>query len=185
MPHADDATLQDHEGRTVLRLERTYRHSVDRVWRALTAVDELPAWHPTPFDLEPRVGGAVRFLTREELPAEREPPGMPDGVVTAYEPPRLLAHTWGDDEVRWELGPHDDGCRLVLFHTFDDRNKGARDATGWTFCLDALQGSLDDGAKAPSSIDRGLPSEWDDVNAAYEERFGIDHAAATPPPPER
>jgi len=38
------------------------------------------------------------------------------------------AHTWGEDELRWELRPHEDGCVLVLTHTFDDRFKAARDA---------------------------------------------------------
>ena len=37
MPAAPDAILQDQEGRTVLRFERTLRHSPERVWRAINS----------------------------------------------------------------------------------------------------------------------------------------------------
>jgi uncharacterized protein YndB with AHSA1/START domain len=185
MPHTADATLQDEDGRCVLRFERTFPFPPERVWSALTSPDEQPAWHPTPFRFEPRVGGTVRYLSSDELPEGRTPPGMQNGVVTEYDPPRVLAHSWDTDELRWEVSPHDDGCRLVLLHTFDDRFKAARDATGWTYCLDALTGALELGTAAPTEIDQGLPKEWNAVNAAYEKRFGIEHAEATPPPSDR
>jgi hypothetical protein len=107
---------------------------------------------------------------------------MPDGEVTDYDPPLVLGHTWGDDHLRWELRPHDEGCLLVLTHTFDDRFKAARDAAGWHLCLDALGSSLDD-TKAPSAEDgERLPGGWQELNRAYERRFGIPPEKATPPP---
>jgi uncharacterized protein YndB with AHSA1/START domain/DNA-binding transcriptional ArsR family regulator len=175
MPEAD-AVLQDDRGRSVLRFERSLPYPPDRVWRALTESDELAAWHPSPFELEPRVGGLISYVKGDNWPE------IPDGEVTEYEPPRLLAYTWGEDDLHWELRPREDGCLLILSHTFNDRFKSARDAAGWQICLTALSTSLDPeqpGAK-PNS---GRPSpEWSELNSLYEERFGIPPDKATPPP---
>lgn len=174
MPSHADASIGDHEGRTTLRFERILSHPPERVWFALTQHDELQAWHPTPFELEPRIGGAVRF-------AENGPMGE-DGEVVAYDPPLLLAYTWGGDQLRFELQAHQQGCRLVLTHIFDDRMKAARDAAGWHLCLAALSGSLDGDASKSSEPAQQLPGGWSELNAEYEQRFGIPHEQATPPP---
>jgi len=177
MPLTPDATMYDEDEHTVIRFERLLRHPPERVWSALTTVDELAAWHPSPFELEPRAGGAVRY----------QPPfdhAIGDGTVTAYEPDRLLAYTWGEDELRWELRPHAEGTVLVLTQTFDDHYKAARDAAGWHLCLDALSGALDGaGAAAPAPTgERAIPAGWLELNDAYQERFGIAPDEATPPP---
>jgi uncharacterized protein YndB with AHSA1/START domain len=177
MPLTPDATMYEEGGHTVIRFERVLRHPPERVWSALTRIDELAAWHPSPFEFEPRVGGIVRF----------QPPfdhAIGDGTVTDYEPGRLLAHTWGEDELRLELRPHAEGTLLVLTQTFDDHFKAARDAAGWHLCLDALAGGLD-GADVPASApigERAAGAGWPQLNAAYEERFGISSDEATPPP---
>ena len=177
MPVAADAILTDQQGRAVLRFERTLRHPPERVWNALTDPAEHRSWHPTPFELEPAaVGGRVTYLPGGEAPE------MPAGEVTEYDPPRILAHTWDEDLLRWELRPADDGCVLVLTHTFDDRFKAARDAAGWHVCLDALGATLE-GAGPPHGDDgERLPSGWRELNTAYEERFEIPPEQATPPP---
>ena len=176
MPVAPDAILQDHKGRSVLRFERNLRHPPDRVWRALTDPAAHQSWHPTPFELEPVVGGKVTYL------AGGDAPDMPPGEVIEYDPPHLLAHTWDRDLLRWELRAHDDGCVLVLTHAFDDRFKAARDAAGWHVCLDALSATLDGGQPPHGENGERLPSYWRELNPAYEQRFGIPHEKATPPP---
>src|SRR5207247_8852194 len=105
-----------------------------------------------------------------------------EGEVTEYDPPRVLAYTWGDDHLRWELEPHDDGCLLVLTHTFDDRLKAARDAAGWHLCLEALSSSLEGTEASQAGDAQGLPLGWRELNHAYEQRFGIPADEATPPP---
>ena len=108
--------------------------------------------------------------------------------MIAHEPERLLAYTWGEDELRWELRPHAEGTVLVLTQTFDDHFKAARDAAGWHLCLDALARVLasalhDAGTagRAPTG-ERAIPAGWQQLNTAYEERFGISPDEATPPP---
>ena len=167
------AVLQDRDGRWALCFERRLGQPPERVWSALTSHDELFDWHPTPFELEPDAGGRVSYR------AAPGGPEMPEGRVLEYDPPRLLAHTWGDDELRWELAAHEDGCVLRLTHIFDDRLKAARDAAGWDLCLQALASSL----AGDSRPQRGAGDGWSALNGDYEERFGISPREATPPPP--
>jgi uncharacterized protein YndB with AHSA1/START domain len=171
------ATLQDRDGRTALVFERTLPYDPERVWSALTEPHELGAWHPTPFRFEPREGGRVEF---DAPPGE---PQMPDGVVLAFAPGRLLAYTWGEDELRFELiGEAEGGCLLRLTHIFEDRFKAARDGSGWHLCLRALESSLA-GVRAPQhGTGERLPAGWEELNAQYQRRFGISAEQATPPP---
>lgn len=173
---ASTATLHYEDGRAVLRFERHLDHPVERVWAALTATEQLGAWHPTPFELEPRSGGRVRFRSGPGGPP------LPDGTVLVFDPPHALAYTWAQDELRFELEPLDGGCRLVLTHAFEDRMKAARDAAGWDLCLGALEAAIG-GSPARSTAGEGrLPRGWAELNSVYEHRFGIPHELATPPP---
>jgi uncharacterized protein YndB with AHSA1/START domain len=95
-----DLTLDDGP---VLRLQRRYPHSVQRVWRALTDPGELGRWFPSGEPL----------------------------AITHAEPPRLLAATWYGDPVRFELRADGDGCVLTFTHAFADRDTSARTAAGW------------------------------------------------------
>jgi uncharacterized protein YndB with AHSA1/START domain len=168
--------LHDEAGRAALRFERLLPHPPERVWRALTEQSELEGWHPTPFALEPEVGASVRFRPPAGVP------DWPDGTVTACDPPRLLAHTWGEDSLRWEIEPHAEGSRLTLTHTFDDRFKAARDAAGWHLCLDGLSAALGGRASVAPAEAEGVPAGWRELNSDYEQRFGIAPEQATPPP---
>jgi uncharacterized protein YndB with AHSA1/START domain len=171
-----DAVLTDDRGRPLLRFERVLVHTPERVWRALTEPGELAAWHPSPFELEPVVGGAVSYGRADDGEA------MPDGEITEYDPPRALAYSWGEDLLRFELHPRDGGCLLVLTHAFDDRFKAARDAAGWHLCLAALSASLDGEDAQGGSDAEGLPLGWQGLNRQYERRFRIPAEKATPPP---
>jgi uncharacterized protein YndB with AHSA1/START domain len=174
------AHLEEVDGRPALRFERALPHSPERVWKALTDTEEMFTWHPTPASFEPRVGGRVDWHPDGHV-AE-----MPDNEVTDWDPPRLLGYTWAKegerpDHLLWELRPHDDGCLLVLVHTFDDRLKAARDGAGWHVCLDALASELA-GHPEPPGSDPDEPGPWTPLNAEYQSRFGISPEEATPPP---
>lgn len=87
--------------------------------------------------------------------------------------------------MRWELSEHEQGCLLVLMHTFDDRNKAARDAAGWHLCLNALSDSLSGQAhERVEVVGEGgmIPPQWSDLNTAYQREFHISAQQATPPP---
>jgi uncharacterized protein YndB with AHSA1/START domain len=99
---------------TTVELERLLPGPVERVWEHLTQPELLSQWLPLT-RLEPREGGAVTLRP--------EGPGGPEvqGVVTRYEPSRVLAFTWSEadapaSEVTLELHPEGEEVRLVLTH---------------------------------------------------------------------
>jgi uncharacterized protein YndB with AHSA1/START domain len=61
------------------------------------------------------------------------------GEVLEVDEPNVLAFTWGDDALRFELSPEDDGTHLVLIDELPPE-AAARNAAGWERCLDRLAG---------------------------------------------
>jgi uncharacterized protein YndB with AHSA1/START domain len=170
------AALEQRGERWALVFERVLPWPPQRVWRALTERQELEHWHPTPFSLEGgEPGAAIAFQ-----PPQRAP-DMGPGRVLEYDPPHLLAHTWFEDELRWELGAHEQGCRLTLTHLFADRFKAARDGAGWHLCLQALEQSLAGTPHAQHGAER-IPEGWSELNDEYQRLFGISPEMATPVP---
>ncbi|MEU0572772.1 SRPBCC family protein [Nonomuraea sp. NPDC005983] len=111
------------DGRTTLHMERRLPHPPAKVWRAITEPEHLARWFPAEMHID---GDKVSY-------------GFgPDGVVTRNDSPRVLAHTWGQDELRWELRPDGDGTVLIFTHTFADRYGAASFAAGWHTCIAGL-----------------------------------------------
>jgi uncharacterized protein YndB with AHSA1/START domain len=177
-----DGTLDVREdGSYVLRFERRLGHPPEKVWRALTEPDQLRQWFPVDIDGERRPGARIRFVFREDAPSAADMPELLehdpvdlDGEFTAFDPPRLLAYTWGEEDLRWELDPIEEGCRLVFTHTFTERSgiphpggarkKAARTAAGWEVCLAQLAELL--GASPAAG-----GTEWPERYEAYVRRF--------------
>lgn len=173
----EHAVLVEHEGRLTLRFQRLLPQPPERVWLALTEREQLSAWHPTPFLIEPD-SGKVAFV------AAAGAPPMPAGRLLALRPPALLAYTWGEDELRFTLEPAQEGaCLLTLEHSFSDRLKAARDGAGWHLCLAALALVLEGRPTPEGGSAESPPEGWRELNADYQRRFGIDPAQATPIPP--
>jgi uncharacterized protein YndB with AHSA1/START domain len=168
---AADATLKEVDGRPALHFERALPHPPERVWRALTEVDEQFAWHPTPGRIEPRAGGRI------EWDPEGRVNGMAAGEVTEYDPPRLLAYTWAvdpgrkPDHLRWELRPHDGGCVLVLLHAFGDRPQAPSYGAGWDMCLESLSALLARGERL--GVAGPDDPRWQELHARYRETFDL------------
>lgn len=170
-------TLTSEGGRTVLRMERRLSHPVEKVWRALTEPGELGHWFPSKVELDLAPGGKIRFIEESD-----EYPSL-DGEITDLDPPRLIAYTWDEDHLRWELRPDGDGCLLTLTHTFADHYGAASFASGWTGCLDVLALRLDGELAGPDNPDGVSPDDlpqglegWQDLHESFVERFGLSEA---------
>lgn len=131
----DLGTYIEQDGRPTVRFERTYAHPIERVWSAITDPDELARWFPSAVRMEPRVGGTVEFSGDPYAEAST-------GTVLAYDPPRRLAFTWGDDELYFELRQASGGCILTLVDVLESRDAAARNAAGWMICIGELERSL-------------------------------------------
>jgi uncharacterized protein YndB with AHSA1/START domain len=115
--------------RSELRFVRTLPGPIERVWDYLTDPEKRSRWFADG-PMEPRKGGKLTFkfqhnkLAPDEIPPEthkevHETGNVMDGIVTRWEPPRVLAYTFGstgESEVTFELTPQGKNVLLVLTH---------------------------------------------------------------------
>jgi uncharacterized protein YndB with AHSA1/START domain len=121
-----------------VHFERILPGPVERVWEFLTDTTRLPGWFGNG-TIEPRAGGAVRLMD-----------GHIRGVVTQWEPPRLLAYSWnvfapGQDTSDYPesylsiaLEPQGDDVVLTLVHLPVLERFEKQNAMGWHTYLDML-----------------------------------------------
>jgi uncharacterized protein YndB with AHSA1/START domain len=140
-----DQTMSD-EGQirkeSMIRFERVLPGPIERVWDYLTRSEHLATWFgggAKRYVIEPREGGAVSLED-----------GHIRGVVTRWQPPRLLTYTWnvfmpGDAEskypesyVTWELTSQGDDVLLTLTHRPIMEGFEAQAMMGWHTFLDRL-----------------------------------------------
>jgi len=148
-----------------LVLVRELRHPPDKVWRAITDPEHLREWAPFDADHSLATVGAVKLSTVGT-------PMVSDSTVKRAEAPRLLEHTWGGFELRWELEPLGGGTRLTLWHNIV-RDYIAMGAAGWHICFDVLERAL-----AGEPIGRIVGPEamkfdgWQRLHAEYRKQLG-------------
>jgi len=140
-----------------IRFERLLPGPIEKVWSYLTDARKRGEWLAGG-PMEPRVGGKVslRFKHSELSPNQAPPPDKyaemdakghhAEETITAFDPPRRLAFTWGGtSEVTFELAPRDGKVLLTLTHR-KLPNAAERDgnAAGWhchlTILVEKLEG---------------------------------------------
>lgn len=132
-----DTTLLTDGARPAVRLVRHLPDPPAVVWQALTEREQLRSWFPCDVIVDGgrwEVGATITFPF---------PPDVMDvtltGEVLRVDEPNLLAFTWGEDALRFELSPEEEGTRLVLIDELP-ADSAARNAAGWENCLDRLAG---------------------------------------------
>ena len=172
----DLGTYVEHEGRPAVRFVREYPHPAERLWAAVSEPAELVHWFPSAVELEPWVGGAVRFSGDPYM-------ANTTGRVLVWEPPRRLAFQWADDELHFTVEPLDGGgSRLTLVNVLADRTTAARNAGGWHVCLAELAKRLDGvPSRGPHSEDT---EPWEPIYQAHVQA-GLPSGAPVPDPAAR
>jgi uncharacterized protein YndB with AHSA1/START domain len=153
------ASYESIEDRPALRFERRIAHPVEAVWSALTDQSELEQWFPTTVSGEMGAHGHLTFA----FDADDLPPM--EGDVTEFDPPRSLGFWWGEDHLRFELRPVEDGAKTDLRFTvlLGSDDKAARDGAGWHVCLDGLEAALDRaGSEAIDGVKRAWRQHYDE-----------------------
>jgi uncharacterized protein YndB with AHSA1/START domain len=166
-----------------LRFERLLPGPIERVWSYLIDSDKRGQWLGSG-EIQQRVGGNAEFtfnhagLSANQAPVpERFKTSEGQGTqhtVTRFEPPRLLALTWGSgkdgpSEVTFELIPQDDQVRLVLTHRrLRDRKAMLAVGPGWhthlAVLVERLQGREPEAfwtafTRAEKDYEQRIPSE--------------------------
>ncbi len=148
-----------------VRLEASYPHSVDRVWRALTDPALIERWIEMSTDFQPILGRPFRFWC-EVPPDMTDWGGVVECKVLDIEAPRRMVWSWKDSwswtrfpaptRVEWTLAPERAGTLLVLEHTRFDGPGGERLASmlrgGWRGMLARTLPTLLAGAEASAEV---------------------------------
>lgn len=125
-----------------LVIERTYNAPVNKVWDAITNVNNMREWYFDLEDFKPEIGFTFEFI------------GECEGVkylhlceVTEVESGTKITYSWkyrdypGSSYVTWELFPEGDSTKLILTHkgldTFPPHKDFTRESFtgGWTHFL--------------------------------------------------
>lgn len=164
------------ENRPALSFERRLSHPIDVVWRAITESGQLESWFPCRVEVDALREGAGMSFRFEHMPLDL--PSTMTGRVTAFDPPRRFAFTWGEDHLDFELEdlPGEDACVLRLTVLLDSRDKASRDGAGWHVCLDRL-GRLVGGEDGPAVT--GASEQWRELYDEYQRR-GVPAGAEIP-----
>jgi uncharacterized protein YndB with AHSA1/START domain len=164
------------EGETwTLVVVRELRHAPAKVWAALTDPAQLREW--APFDADRDLGAVgTAKLTTVGAPT----PLVSESRITRAEAPRLLAYSWGDQALRWELEPLGAGTRLTLWHNID-RRFISMGAAGWHICFDVLERALDGAPIGRIVGGAAMKFGWPRLNSEYAAQFGVGAPAWTPP----
>ena len=145
-------------GPAEVRIVRTLPGPIERVWDYLTVPEKRARWFAGGVT-EPKPGGKVEFamLHKNLSPGETPPAEFAEvqcrgvnfeGRVVRYEPPRVLAYTFGNDDsvVTFELTTQGKQVLLVLTH----RARGAEEqaeigkyGAGWHTHLALLVAELE------------------------------------------
>lgn len=145
-----------------VRFTRLLPGPIERVWEYITDSDKRATWLAAG-EMELRVGGKVTLQFHNGALAPKGEP-VPDryskytgvvnhgGVITEYDPPRLLAMTWGtkedpdgrcgpgvNSEVVFELTPKGKDVLMVLTHRrLTSRTEMLSVSSGWHTHVAAL-----------------------------------------------
>lgn len=148
---------------TTLTVERTLPGPIERVWAYLTDPNKRARWLGGG-TLGEFVGGAVvihfhhQDLSEDIQPAPDKYKSMEDqatltGIITRFEPPHVLAHTWGDNEgeVTFSLSEQGDQVHLLLTHRRlpADDNTRISVASGWHTHLGILVEDMNGRPRSP------------------------------------
>jgi activator of Hsp90 ATPase-like protein len=160
-PASGAQVRKDGEKRTLI-LVRELRHSLEKVWQALTDPAHLREW--APFEADGSLGtvGTVK-LTWAGAPAPQET------TVTRADAPKVLEY----NDIRWELEAFGGGTRLTLWHNID-RRFISMGAAGWHIAFDVLDHLLS-GTPIGRIVGReAMKFGWPRLNSEYAKQFGIE-----------
>ncbi len=122
-----DGELVTVDGRRAMRFERRLPHAIERVWRAVSAPDELERWFVATVPWGPREGETFSAYGVE-------------GTITRVDAPRALEWSFGEERYAFALTPDGPAATVLVFtHVFAPAaGPPEQHAAGWRGYLKRL-----------------------------------------------
>ena len=144
---SQESTTNPAESTRTLVIERVFRHSPEKLWRALTETPLIAQWLMNN-DFEPVHGRKFHFRS-EPMPNWD---GIIAGEVLIVEPLKRLSYSWNalglDSVVLWTLTPAEGGTHVRMEHSGfrpDQQQAYGGAKYGWQRFLGTLEQLLDGG----------------------------------------
>lgn len=156
---------------STLVFERRFSHPPERVWRALTAKEQIPKWAPYGPDRDLDTVGPASLHMNDGS----EPPDY-DISVDEVVPGKLLRHSWGLSVLEWQLEASDNGTRLILNHSVPNPEWVTSAAAGWHLCFDfveLLMNGIEFGPIVPVSGEAAMAYGWEKLARHYASVLGM------------
>jgi uncharacterized protein YndB with AHSA1/START domain len=168
---------------TTLEIRRRLPGPIERVWAYLTDGELRRKWLAAG-DMPASIGGNFELVWRnDELtkPAGARPPGFAaehriQSEITAWDPPRTLAFTFGGaGHVTFTLEPRGKDVLLTVIHRrLPDRSTKLKVSAGWHTHLDLLV-AIASGGPAPAHF----WDSWARLQADYDTRLPAEPQPST------
>jgi uncharacterized protein YndB with AHSA1/START domain len=133
--------------------ELTIEATPQRVWAALTRVDEIARWWSSEAQVSPEVGGLAEFRFRPpagtlQFEVAEVEQGKHMRWMSRQGPPQ-----WAGTSISWSLEPVQSGTNLVFTHGGFARIDVVYEATlgNWRYFLDSLKSYLETGQGTPGT----------------------------------
>ncbi|GAB1856171.1 hypothetical protein MHTCC0001_10060 [Flavobacteriaceae bacterium MHTCC 0001] len=133
----------------VIKKEVVFKHTIDKVWSAITKADEISTWF-IPADFKAQKGYKYLFTSP---PNEKGCTTIGGEIIEAN--PYTLIYTWivGGTEtettVKWDLVTIPEGTKLILEHSGISNYEGETAIAmfesfngGWDNCIEGLENYL-------------------------------------------
>lgn len=146
-----------------VRFERTFNHSVDTVWEAITDPAKLKYWF-TDIELNLKPGAKITFYFRDKAKTASY------GKVVAIEKGKKFIWTWENEQAEWELfndGPNK--CKVVLTYSKLEPFFAEKAPAGFHLLLDRLSQALDGKKELYPFGTEGTDPEFEPIRAKYED----------------
>jgi uncharacterized protein YndB with AHSA1/START domain len=152
-----------------VRFEREFRHSIDKVWQAITDPEKLKYWF-TDIDLELKAGGKMTVYFRDKDKSSSQ------GKIIAVEKPHRFVWTWEHEQAVWELFSEGaNRCRVILTYSKLEENFAEKAPAGFHLLLDRLADALEGSQKIhPFGTEEGMP-EFRPIQEMYEKAVFADY----------
>jgi uncharacterized protein YndB with AHSA1/START domain len=173
-----DLAVQDDYGvlgeDATLTIKRLLPGPIERVWRYLTESELRRQWLAAG-EMDQRIGARFELVWRNRELTD-SPGNKPDGFgdehrleseITAFDPPRKLAFTWGSTGgVTIDLEPAGNRVLLTVTHRrIDERSSQLNISAGWHAHLDVLA------AKLAGETPQPFWDHWVGLKSDYEGRI--------------
>lgn len=147
-------SIEQLNGRTILRYRTPLAHHPVKVWAALTESEHMRWWMPVDMIGQRSAGATVEMIFWPDLVEKKGlDPDAGTAAISGWNPPETFEWVWHGVRIRFELGQTPQGCDLRLLVDIGpddlDHETIIDNAAGYHLWIEHLSALLNNGSSPP------------------------------------